>query len=667
MRAFVLSYWLRKADMAQDKVQGEARKDVISTQSAELSREISQLVGGADSAAARKQWRSRALADSRIEIRKNFLESSTSDPHGYERIIGDSSLMSVNYLDRGKRAAAAVCRIKVPSDGGAWYGTGFLVGPRLLLTNHHVLGNADEASQAEAEFGYEHDVDGVLRPPVHYNLRPHEIFYTNAELDVTFVAVSPLSDHSVPLERYGRLPLIPLSGKAIDGEPVTIIQHPDGKPKQIAIRASQIIVLDKKLKLDIDPEHFIHYSTDTEPGSSGAPVLNDQWQVLALHHKAVPAPHKPGKEGQDPVWIANEGVRVSAIFHLLQRDRFSVPAAALVLNRLESSLGLSPMSSGPGGDAALLEADRSPLDPKRWSQVNGYDPKFLSTEISLHSVFAPLLAKNEVAPLLNGGGHELTYSHFSSVIHAKRKFPIFTAVNIDGDSLIHPGKRKDSWRRDARIADEYQPSGDFYEKAKGEDPVQFSRGHQVRLLDPCWSRNPNPEEALKEAQFGSEDTFHYTNAAPQVQGYNDIDWGNLEDYLLDKAQSSQKKLTIFTGPIYRADDPFYGKKRKGGPWQIPLSFWKVAVLQKTATKIAAAAFIVGQTEYVQALYEAKVFSGLKPYSVSDMRSRKIQTTVEAIEAETGLDFKLLRRFDAHGSLESTRQTRWINDIGDVII
>ena len=62
--------------------------------------------------------------------------------------------MSINFLDRGRRAAAAVCRIKVPSDGGAWYGKAFLVGPRLLLTNHHVLGNADEASQAEAEFGY---------------------------------------------------------------------------------------------------------------------------------------------------------------------------------------------------------------------------------------------------------------------------------------------------------------------------------------------------------------------------------------------------------------------------------------------------------------------------------------------------------------------------------
>ena len=269
--------------------------------------------------------------------------------------------MSINFLDRGRRAAAAVCRIKVPSDGGAWYGTGFLVGPRLLLTNHHVLGNTDEASQSEAEFGYEHDLDGVLHDPVRFNLNPHEIFYTNAELDITFVAVTPLSEEAVPLARYGRLPLLPLSGKAVAGEWVTIIQHPGSEPKQIAIRASQVMSLNQDVVPGTDLDKFIHYSTDTEPGSSGAPVLNDQWQVLALHHKGVPAPDKPGKVGRKPVWIANEGIRISAIFKLLEQNRFTHPQAGLVLDQLDKSIGLSPMSQGTLKGETLLEADRSPL------------------------------------------------------------------------------------------------------------------------------------------------------------------------------------------------------------------------------------------------------------------------------------------------------------------
>jgi endonuclease G, mitochondrial len=642
-----------------------SRKDIVDTESRDLSVNIAKAVRtdtGFVPPAGRSKRRARAKSDNRIEIRKKTLESPNSDPYGYERVIGDSDLMSINFLDRGKRAAVAVCRIKVPSDGGAWYGTGFLVGPRLLLTNHHVLGNADEASQCEAEFGYEHDLEGVLQEPVAFNLRPHEIFYTNPDLDITFVAVTPLSNNGVPLERYGRLPLIPMKGKVVDGEWVTVIQHPGSGAKQIAIRASQIVVLKQSLIPNVNLRHFIHYSTDTEPGSSGAPVFNDQWQVLAVHHKAVPAPNKKGKNGEQ-VYIANEGVRVSAICDHLERNRFENPLAGQVLDRLGMALGLIPVSAG--GTDEFFEADRAPLKLTTWTKVDGYNPKFLTKEINLGPIYAPLQRK--LAPLLNRSGHELAYLHFSTVIHADRKFPLITAVNIDGRKLKHPGKRKDTWRRDARIADKYQPAGNFYEKSKGDDPVQFSRGHQVRLLDPCWSISTSSKKALAEVQMAAEHTFHYTNAAPQVQLYNDTDWGNLEDYLLEKAQTTEKKLTVFTGPIFRENDPSYGRKREGGPWQIPLSFWKVAVLQKTPETVAAAAFIVGQTQYVSKLFEAKVFSGLKAYTVDEMRRRHIQTTIAAIEEETGLDFSQIRRFDAQGSLEATRQVRWINNIRDVMI
>ncbi len=626
------------------------RKDVATTTSPALAEAL---------AAALHRRRTPALADpQRLAMRTALLEPRASDPSGFERVIGQSDLLSINFLDRGRRAAASVCRIKAPADGGAWYGTGFLVGPRLLLTNHHVLASADEASQAEAEFGYEHDLDGVLQAAVRFNLAPHEIFYSDSELDFTFVAVTPLSEEGVPLTRYCRLPLLPLSGKALDGEWVSIIQHPGGEPKQIAIQSSQIVVLDPAAVPGVDLDSFIHYSTDTEPGSSGSPVFNDQWQVLALHHKAVPAP--PGVEAPTG-FIGNEGVRTSAIFRHLERHRFSAPKAGLVLDRLEMSLGLSPMSRGADTGEGLREADRPPLPAEHWAGAAGYQSDFLTTPIDLDAVIAPALARREVAPLKDGSGHVLKYHHYSAVIRGDRKFPLLTAVNIDGARLIHPGTRKNTWRRDARIDDQFQPAGNFYEAAAGHDPVQFSRGHQVRLLDPCWG------DDVAESQTNMEDTFHYTNAAPQVQHYNDIDWGNLEDYLLDKAQSSEKRLTVFTGPIYRPDDPLYGRDRVGGPWQVPLSFWKVAVLQKTATQVVAAAFIVGQTQYVQALFEAKVFSGLKPYTVDEMRSRQIQTTVAAIESETGLDFSAIRAFDAQGSLEATRRTRWIRDVGDVVI
>ncbi|WP_413991895.1 DNA/RNA non-specific endonuclease [Labrys okinawensis] len=652
--------------MDSNMVSPEPRKDIVATQSAALSNAVEKTVrvdSGYTPLSNKTRRIQRAESDKRFSLRKHFLESQQSDPNGYERIIGQSDLMSINFLERGQRAAKAVCRINVPDDGSAWYGTGFLVGPHLLVTNHHVLSDADEASQCEAEFDYEYDGDGALRQAVRFNLRPHEIFFTDAELDVTFVAVTHYSDKDVPLDRYGWLPLIPVPGKVVDGEWVTIIQHPGGQAKQIAIRASQILTLDKA-DLGIDLDRFLHYSTDTEPGSSGSPVFNDQWQVLAVHHKAVPAPAKPGAPAGKTKWLANEGIRVSAIFKLLERQRFTHPHAGLILDRLDRSLGMSPLVRAEVLNDSSLEADHAPLELSRWVGVTGYDPAFLNLRIDLSTIYAPALAKGLLAPLLDGSGHELAYHHFTSVVHAKRKFPLITAVNIDGNKLVPPGARRNTWRRDARMADDYQPNGDFYEKGKGTDRVQFSRGHQVRFLDPCWSATTGD---LAESQASGEDTFHYTNAAPQVQTYNDVDWGNLEDYLLNKAQEDQKRLTIFTGPIYRDDDPFYGKSRTGGPWQIPLSYWKIAVLQKTPDRVAAAAFIVGQTQYVKALYEAKAFSGLRPYTVDEMRSRHIQTTIPAIEQETGLDFSTLRPFDAQGTLESTRQTRWIVDVGDIVI
>ncbi|KQS49507.1 DNA/RNA non-specific endonuclease [Sphingomonas sp. Leaf198] len=237
---------------------------------------------------------------------------------------------------------------------------------------------------------------------------------------------------------------------------------------------------------------------------------------------------------------------ISAIFQLLERDRFANPGAGAALDRLDLSLGLSPMDTAAVPTNAMLEADRIPLPLTRRAGVEGYDKGFLSVPIDLSAVYAPALAAGLVAPLLDGLGHELAYHHFSAVIRADRCFPLLTAVNISGKRLVHPGARKDTWRRDAGIDARYQPDGDFYEKAKGHDQVQFSRGHQVRLLAPCWSDSDDEATALAEARLGSEDTFHYTNAAPQVQHYNDIDWGDAA-YALGELGRGRRDLVWLQG------------------------------------------------------------------------------------------------------------------------
>jgi hypothetical protein len=67
-----------------------------------------------------------------------------------ERIIGKSDLIGVHYLDLGMIVSRSVGRIQVRTSTGQLqgYGTGFMVSPRLLLTNNHVLGSVGEASNS---------------------------------------------------------------------------------------------------------------------------------------------------------------------------------------------------------------------------------------------------------------------------------------------------------------------------------------------------------------------------------------------------------------------------------------------------------------------------------------------------------------------------------------
>jgi endonuclease G len=615
----------------------------------------------------------------RIDVRKSLIETSDRDPNGLERVLGTSDLCSINFLARGLEAAKAIARIRVRrADGsGEWYGTGFLVAPGLLLTNHHVLANADQAALAIAEFNFEHDLHGVESPRRAYNLAPSRLFFSDSSLDCSFVEVAPRSFDGMPLTEFGYLPLMQASGKAIDGEWVSMIQHPGGQPKQIAIRDSQIVTLTSEDALNIELENFIHYTTDSEPGSSGAPVLNDQWQVVALHHRGVPDVNEDGQRlardgktlwtkemGEEQKgWIANEGVRVSAIYNLLFSKQFESLHAKAALERLRYgfAVGKRTMLSvvGPRTTEIELEAQGADSPAALFEGVDGYDRDFLSKRVSLPT---DTTRKSKQAKLNGKNSTILKYTHFSVVFDSERRFARFTAVNIDGSQLVRNSGVTKSWRRDGRIDVDIQPDDDFYVKSLAEESVFFQRGHLVRRVDPSWGTAAESKRAV-------EDTFHFTNAAPHVGAFNDTIWGNLEDYLLEKCDKTLKRMTVFSGPIFRSTDPTnYGVDRPNGPYTIPVDYWKVAVIQKTPTTIAAAGFIIGHGALLDALRaEELVFAGLHPYSPSELVDNGIQTTLENIEEETGLSFGTLKDFDSVAGLESTLHSRPLRTFADIII
>jgi endonuclease G, mitochondrial len=256
---------------------------------------------------------------SRIEARKKQLKKEAPELT-IERQIGGNDLMPFYWLEKGKKRGESICRIEVidDNDNSLGYGTGFMISPSLLMTNNHVFSGPDLAKNSLAQFNYEKLENHTEKPIINFRLDPNKFFYTNKELDFSLVYVNPKSiDDQESLDKIGYLKLIKDPGKAVIGEYVTIIQHPRGKPKQIALRENRVIQI-----LD----NFVHCLTDTDPGSSGSPVFNDQWDVVSLHHSGVPDRDKQGNiltvdkkvwtddMGSDKInWIANESIRISAI------------------------------------------------------------------------------------------------------------------------------------------------------------------------------------------------------------------------------------------------------------------------------------------------------------------------------------------------------------------
>jgi V8-like Glu-specific endopeptidase len=158
-----------------------------------------------------------------------------------------------------------------------------------------------------------------------------------------------------------------LRNKAIVGEYVNVVQHPNGEPKQLALRENQIVD---------ELEDFLHYQTDTAPGSSGSPVFNDQWEAVALHHSGVPRKDEQGRiltregtpwtrdMGEHRIdWVANEGARISRIVRHVKQQNLTADIQRRLRNEMFDAEPL-PNVRGPEESVlrpAIVENSLSPL------------------------------------------------------------------------------------------------------------------------------------------------------------------------------------------------------------------------------------------------------------------------------------------------------------------
>ena len=416
---------------------------------------------------------------------------------GPEAIRGATlDFVGVAFFELGRRAADAVGRVAFLN--GAPQGTGFLVAPRLFLTNHHVISSAADSRRFQAQFDYEYDRQGLVRAASEFFFDPGHCFVTDDVdgLDFTLIGIGERRSGGRALEDFGFLPLSDAGDKHALGEIANVIQHPDGRFKELVLRENHLVARD-------ETEEVLHYVADTEQGSSGSPVFNNEWEPIALHHWGGPWREVMGTGGQPLSREINEGIRISAIVNALRKASDQAGGNAALRRAIalwdeakrrpvgvvslpgqgEEEAGKPAPAAKPGADAAgRLNADgsvtwvfpieisvRAPLlavpasaapgqrdqpverprqtvtglaEAATWKTENfddrgGYEPGFVPgfvVPLPKHGGAKWRAAKNQLAKP-DDDPFELRYHHFSVVMNAERRLAYFTACNIDGSRI----------------------------------------------------------------------------------------------------------------------------------------------------------------------------------------------------------------------------------------
>jgi len=227
-----------------------------------------------------------------------------------------------------------VCRIEVPEKAAR--GTGFLVGPDLVMTNFHVIEGIYTgripSDRLVVRFDYKVLNDGVtvfvgktyqlakewLVDFSPYSARDHEILRTADpspdELDYALLRLeSPAGEDPVGGDTADPRPTprkwiqVPLVNHDFSTQhALYIVQHPDGQPMQVAIDSDAV--------LGVNPNGTrVRYTTTTQPGSSGSPCFDSDWECVALHHSGDPKYWR----GEKPEF--NEGIPLATIRRLLEQ------------------------------------------------------------------------------------------------------------------------------------------------------------------------------------------------------------------------------------------------------------------------------------------------------------------------------------------------------------
>jgi endonuclease G len=507
-------------------------------------------------------------------------------------------------------------------------GTGWLVAEDVVVTNRHVAAFFAQGSGRTAILA----CDGWGQP-VPAQIDFHEEHQRTAAAEHTIVQVLWIEELD---EHLPDMALLKVRGAGLPAPIVLRDKLPSPGEDVIAVigypawDSRNDLALMQRLFEDIygvkrlapgyimtPGEGFVfEHDCTTLGGNSGSVVLDAaSGEAIGLHYA--------GEFG-----IRNRAVRAERIKSRLTELHLQVAVPAAY-----SRLG-DRLIPGPEAEEA---ARRQPEDYK---DREGFQRDFVEGLPAFAPDFANLsgdLAKSRL------NGQELKYHHFSVWMSRSRRLAVCTAVNIDGSRLHRFVRNKDRWWFDPRLELGQQIGNELYARNR------LDRGHLVRRLDPVWG-----SEA--EARAAMEDTFHYTNATPQHEGFNQVTWVELENYILDNADAHDLKISVFTGPIFRPGDRSYRDV------EIPEEFWKIVLMARRGPDGRLRAHVTGYL-----LSQADLVSRIE-FAYGAYRTW--QVPIRLIEDRTRIRFEALRPYDpleASGREGARPQPQVIRSWRDIVL
>jgi hypothetical protein len=251
----------------------------------------------------------------------------------------NSTLDPVPWRARMAEIEGQVCRVEVYLGQPPQYGTGFLVGPSLVMTNYHVvepvIKKEIKPEKVALRFDYKALSDGLtVRAGTAYELAydlPDDQWLVAAspysavdetggpgdpetwELDYALLRVKgtpgkdPVGGPDIQLEQPRPRGWIEIPAGEHDFEKyrsIFIVQHPEDGPLKFALDTNSVLGLNGK-------RTRVRYATTTRPGSSGSPCFDGNWNLVALHHSGDPKFPKLRRAEY------NQGIPLAAILTLL--------------------------------------------------------------------------------------------------------------------------------------------------------------------------------------------------------------------------------------------------------------------------------------------------------------------------------------------------------------